>query len=154
MEGPGLEPIFYKTLAPPGIAQCPLPPLSDTPLPIQPPGDTVLCSSGSPGLGTWGERGVCAVMSPPSLARVGPSFPALSHSDQDSPPLLEQSYLGPLFTCHPSCPSDLGWPSQGPRRILFASNSQATSRSITHLIPIIHLFSRFRGRQEALGTLE
>ena len=54
----------------------------------------------------------------------------------------------------PSCHSELGCPSQGPLGILFASNSQATSRSITHLIPMIHLFSGFRGSQEALGTRE
>lgn len=77
-------------------------------------------------------------------------------SDQDSP-LLEQGCLGPLFTL--KSPASIltfltGLSIPSPLGILFASNSQATSRSITHCIPVIHLFSGFRGSQEALGTRE
>lgn len=105
-------------------------------------------------LGVWQEGSVCCHRAPQPRE---PSLPTPLPWDQDSP-LLEQGYVGPLTPSPPqppSCHAELG--SLRPQILSGFSLPpilQATSRAITHLVSIIHLFSGFGGSQEAPGTRE
>ena len=156
MEGPGSEPTFYKTLPPPPIpSTLPAGPSLTFPWtqPIVPQGDTVLSSKVAAldrarGRSVFRHRSTqprSPLLTPLALLRPGLLRPRVA--------LFGSPLDPPIPGTHPAIQSWAVSPTL-PSGFSLLPTPQATNRSITHLVSIIHLFSGFRGSQEALGTQE